>query len=105
MSSLPVWLPRDLSNPKFEVLGPRFRLKGHANHPDIAVEDFQDVLEHSDPPGYILSRANIEAEHSRGGRLCWEVVWLKAEVAERRYQEKQAARLSRFNQEENHNEV
>lgn len=93
---LPDWLPSDLSNAKLETIGPRLKLTGHAAHPHIAVEDFQDVLERSYPPGYILSRASIEAEHSRGKRLRWEVVWLKEEVAARRYAEKQAIRMSRY---------
>ena len=100
MTDLPDWMLKDLTNPKLETVGPRIKLRGRAANSAVAMEDYLDVLEHSDPPGYTLSRASIEAEHSRGGRLCWEVVWLKAEVAERRYQEKQAARLSRFTREE-----
>lgn len=96
MDQLPSWLPSDLSNAKLETVGPRLKLTGHAASPSTSVEDYLDVIEHSDPPGYILSRASIEGEHARGKRLCWEVVWLKAEVAERRYQDKQAARMSRF---------
>ena len=105
MNSLPEWLPRDLSNPKLETIGPRFRLRGSATDPNVAAGDFADVATMFCPPGYILSRAQIEAEHARGKRLCWEVVWLREEVAERRYQDKQAARLSRFNLEENQSEV
>ena len=66
---LPEWLPSDLSNAKLETVGPRLKLRGHAPHPLIALEDYIDVLEHVDPPGFILSRASIEAEHPRCKRL------------------------------------
>ena len=90
---LPDWLPKNLLNAKLETVGPRIKLRGHASDPDIAVEEYREVLDCLDPPGYILSRASIDADHGRGKRLCWEVVWLREEVAERRYQAKQ---LSRF---------
>ena len=96
MTDLPSWLPDYLSNPKLNTIGPRFKLRGSCADPMTARSDFTAVILFYWPPGYILSRASIEAEHSRGGRLCWEVVWLKEEVAERRYQDKQAARMSRF---------
>lgn len=92
----PKWLPTDLSHPKLEYLGPRIKLTGKDADPDVALTDYLDVVDLSCPPGFVLSRASIEAEHARGKRLCWEVVWLKAEVAERRYEAKQATRMSRF---------
>ena len=97
---LPDWLPFDLSNAKLETVGPRLKLRGHASDPDCALHDYRSVLMFGRPPGYVLSRASIEAEHARGKRLCWEVVWLREEVAERRYEEKQAKRMSRFIHEE-----
>ena len=100
MTDFPDWMLKDLTNPHIDTPGPRIRLRGQASNPTVALEDFRDVLEHSDPPGYVLSYANLEAEHSRGKRLTWQVVWLREEVAERRYQEKQAALMSRFTQEE-----
>lgn len=100
MTDLPDWLPQDLINAKLDTIGPRLRLRGHAADPDNALHNYRSVLLFGCPPGYVLSRASIEAEHARGKRLCWEVVWLKEEVAERRYQERQNTRLSRFNHEE-----
>lgn len=97
---LPDWMLKGLTCPKLETIGPRIKLRGHSPNSAVAMEDFQDVLEHSDPPGYVLSRASIESEHARGKRLCWEVVWLREEVAQRRYDEKQAKRMSRFAHEE-----
>ena len=88
MTDLPKWLPEGLDSAKLETIGPRLKLTGRDANPMSALEDFMVVVDFADPPGYILSRASIEAEHSRGGRLCWEVVWLKEEVAERRYQDK-----------------
>ena len=96
MTDLPGWLPLDLSNAKLETIGPRLRLRGHAADPGNALHDYRSVLLFADPPGYVLSRASVEAEHARGKRLSWEVVWLREEVATRRYEEKQAMRLSRF---------
>lgn len=97
---LPDWLPKDLSHAKLETLGPRLKLTGKHADPDMAVGDFSDVVMHFWPPGYVLSRASIEAEHARGKRLCWEVVWLREEVAQRRYDEKQSKRMSRYIHEE-----
>ena len=96
MTDLPTWLQAGLTNPKVETIGPRIRLRGHSPYPNEALEDFYDVLACDGPPGFVLSRASIEAEHARGKRLNWEVVWLREEVAERRYEERQATRLSRF---------
>lgn len=96
MSDLPDWLPKDLSHAKLETTGPRLRLRGRDADPVVALEDYLDVLEHAKPPGYVLSRAQIEAEHKRGKRLNWEIVWLREYVAERRYEEGQAELLSRF---------
>lgn len=98
--TLPDWLPQDLSHAKFEIIGPRFKLTGSDNNPGIAIMDFTEVLDTNDPPGYILSRARIDAEHARGSRLTWEVVWLREVVAQRRYEERQATRMSRFNKED-----
>ena len=95
MADLPSWLPQDLSNAKLETIGPRLKLTGQNADPDVSLGEFLDVVWIL-PPGYVLSRARIDAEHARGKRLTWEVVWLKAEVAERRYQEKQATRMSRY---------
>ena len=94
--ALPDWLPKDLSHAKLETIGPRLKLRGAASNPDVALTDYQDVLELFNPPGFVLSRASIEAEHARGKRLCWEVVWLREEVAERRYQQSQEKLMSRF---------
>jgi len=96
MTGLPSWLPEDLSHAKLETIGPRLRLRGRDADPIVALQDYLDVLDHSQPEGYVLSRASIEAEHARGDRLQWEIVWLKQFVAQRRREEKQAARLSRF---------
>lgn len=91
MTDLPDWLLKGLSNPKLETVGPRLRLRGHDADPKVALGDLLQMARVV-PPGYVLSRASIEAAHARGKRLFWEVVWLKEEVAERRYQERQAAR-------------
>lgn len=48
------------------------------------------------PPGYRLAKVNGTVEHKRGDRFTWQVLWVKEEVAERRYQDKQAALLSRY---------
>ena len=51
--------------------------------------------------GYVLSRVRGGVEHSRGGnRFTWQVLWITEEEAARRYQEKQATRMSRYAQEE-----
>jgi len=96
MTDLPEWLQKGLTNPKCETIGPRIRLRGHSPNQAVSMEDFLDVLEGIDPPGYVLSKACIKAEHARGRRLCWEVVWLLETEANRRYQDKQAARMSRY---------
>ncbi len=90
---LPDWLPGGLANPTLETIGPRIRLRGKEADPCVALDDFLEVVGGEDPPGYVLSRASIEAEHARGKRLCWEVVWLREEVAQRRYDEKQSKRM------------
>ena len=58
--------------------------------------DLSSVLSEGWAPGYRLSRVSGGVEHSRGHRFTWRVTWITAEEAERRYQEKQAARMSRF---------
>lgn len=98
--ALPDWLPHDLNNAKLETVGPRIKLRGHDAEPDRALHNYRSVLLFGRPPGYVLSRSSIEAEHGRGKRLCWEVVWLREEVAERRYKQSQEKLMSRFAHEE-----
>ncbi len=96
---LPDWVPQGLGGVKIETIGPRLKLTGRHSDPTKALLDFTWSAELI-PPGFVLSRASIEAEHARGKRLCWEVVWLREEVAQRRYDEKQAKRMSRYIHEE-----
>lgn len=96
MTDLPEWLPADLSNPKLETIGPIHRLRGRDADPEVAMGDFLEVVDLANPPGYIFSRAFIKAQHARGRRLTWEVIWTKKEEADQRYQDKQAARMSRY---------
>ncbi len=90
---VPDWLPQDLSNPKYDERGPRKRIRGSNKNGDIACEDFVDVLEVADPPGYLLNQAILSADHGRGKRLNWTVEWVSESYAERQFERKQ---LSRF---------
>ena len=95
--ALPDWVPFGMiKDVKLETIGPRLKLRGKHADEEVARHDFTYVIDHTTPPGYVLSRASIEAEHARGKRLCWEVVWLREEVAERRYQQSQEKLMSRF---------
>jgi hypothetical protein len=109
MTELPEWVkelglkgriqydePLDLSRPVATTL---IRLRGSHPHTATGACALADVLDLADdymPEGYRLSHVSGGVEHARGHRFTWLVTWIKNEVAERRYQDKQAARMSRF---------
>jgi len=71
-------------------------LKG--SHPGVYEGrwDLTRVLQDGRPPGHSLAKVTGVVEHSRGHRFTWQVLWVTSVEAERRYQEKQAKRMSRF---------
>lgn len=71
-------------------------LKGSHRMSSHGAWDLGFTLASPGPPGHCLANVKGAVEHKRGDRFTWQVLWIKNEVAERRYQDKQASRLSRF---------
>ncbi len=104
MADLPDWVQALELGGKVQYDEPPDTIRLRGSH----VDDMQGALQLSIvleegyyQEGYIISRVRGGTEHSRGGhRFTWQVLWITEEVAERRYQEKQATRMSRYAQEE-----
>jgi len=102
MTDLPEWVKalQLEGRVRYDEFSSTIRLKGSNSFCHKGASDLATVLDQAAPPGYRISKVSGAVEHERGHRFTWTVIWLNAEEAERRYQDKQAARLSRFNHEE-----
>lgn len=93
---LPDWLPKGLSNPKYDEPGDRLRIRGSNWYPDRALHDLLSVLQTPDPEGYQFSKSRAVVEHKNSRRLTWSVTWIRTSVAEAHWQRARSELLSRF---------